>query len=86
MTTLNASAARRGFFSLVKRANKGHQVFRINHPKGSVVMLSEGDYENMLESLELLSIPGFRDSIKRSAGQVKKGQTLAFNEVFGEDQ
>ncbi len=35
--------------------------------------MSEEDYENLMETLELLSIPGFRASMKRSVAQMKRG-------------
>lgn len=74
---------RREFFELVKGAAKGHKVYRISHRQGSVVLVSEEDYDNLLETLELLSIPGFQKSIKKSVGQVEKGETSSFEEVFG---
>jgi antitoxin YefM len=85
MLTVSATDARREFFDLVKQANNSHQVYRIQHRKGSAVLLSEEDYDNLLESLELLSIPGFRASMKRSIAQMKRGQTLSLENVFGEE-
>ncbi len=46
--------------------------------------MSEEDYESLMESLELLAIPGFRASMKRSVAQMKRGQTLSFEEVLGD--
>ena len=85
MTTLSATDARREFFDLVKRATKGHRVYRIRHRKGAAVLMSEEDYESLLESLELLSIPGFRAGMKRSVAQLKRGQTLSLEEVLGDE-
>ena len=85
MTTLTATDARREFFDLVKRATEGHHVYRIRHRKKSAVLLSEEDYESLMESLELLSIPGFRASMKRSVAQLKRGETLAIEEVLGDE-
>lgn len=84
MTTLTATEARREFFNLVKRTSKGHRVYRIRHRNGSAVLMSEEDYESLMESLELLAIPGFRASMKRSVAQMKRGQTLSFEEVLGD--
>ena len=85
MTTLSATDARREILDLVKQANQGHQVYRIRHRKGSAVLMSEEDYESLIESLELLSIPGFRASMKRSAAQMKRGATLSLNELLGDE-
>ena len=84
MTTLTATEARREFFNLVKRTSKGHTVYRIRHRNGSAVLMSEEDYESLMESLELLAIPGFRASMKRSVAQMKRGDTLSFEEVLGD--
>ncbi len=83
MPTKTASDARREFFELVKGAANGHKVYRISHRQGSVVLLSEEDYDSLIETLELLSIPGFRKSIKKSVSQVEKGETYSFEDLFG---
>jgi len=84
MATVNATQARKEFFGLIKNAVKRHKVFRIRHRDGDVVLMSEEEYENLRETLELLSVPGFRESIRKSIQQMDKGQTYSFDEVFGE--
>jgi len=85
VTTLTATDARRGFFDVVKGAMDKHQVFRIHHRRGAVVLMAENDYESLLETMELLSMPGFRKSLKLSVDQMRRGDTLSCEEVFGED-
>ena len=85
MTTMTATDARREFFDVVKGATNKHLVYRINHRQGSVVLMAENDYESLMETMELLSTPGFRKSLKRSVEQMNKGETLSFEEVFGEN-
>jgi antitoxin YefM len=85
MTTLTATDARREFFELVKGANEKHEVYRIRHRKGSAVLLSEDDYDNLIETLNLLSIPGFMESIKQSIDQVENGETISFDDIFKQD-
>ena len=84
MTTLTATTARREFFDLVKGAAEGHKTFRIQHRRGAAVLLSEEDYEGLLESLELLSLPGFRQRLKASVKQMKAGDTVSMDEIFKE--
>jgi len=48
--------------------------------------MSEEDYEGLMETLELLSIPGFKESIKRSVQQMQKGETLPLEEVLGDSK
>ena len=83
MTTLSATAARREFFGLVKGAAEGHRTCRIQHRRGAAVLISEGEYEGLLESLALLSLPGFRRRLAASVKQVKAGDTVSMDELFG---
>jgi len=84
MTTMTATDARREFFDVVKGATDKHHVYRIHHRRGAVVLMAETDYENLIESMELLSTPGFRKSLKRSVDQMHRGETVPFEELFGE--
>jgi PHD/YefM family antitoxin component YafN of YafNO toxin-antitoxin module len=66
-----------------KQATTGHRVYGIRHRGGSAVLMSEEDYDkNLKEALELLAIPGFRASIKRSIAQMKRGKTLPLEAVL----
>jgi len=85
MNKLTATDARRDFFDIVRGATQKHQVYRIQHRNGSVVLLSEEEYDSLIETLELLSIKGSRESIERSVDQIKRGETVSFEEVFGAD-
>ena len=46
--------------------------------------MSENDYENLIETLELLSIPGFKKSIQEADMEIDKGETYSIDEVFSE--
>lgn len=82
MFNMNATEARRGFFELIKNVIKKHQICHIHHRDGDVVLMSQQEYEGLQETLELLSVPGFRESIARSIKQMKAGQTYSMDEVF----
>lgn len=84
MTSMKATDARKEFFDIVKNAINKHQIYHIHHKKGDVVLLSEEEFDSMQETLELFSIPGFRESIARSIKQMEKGETYSMDEVFGE--
>ena len=86
MAIISATKARTEFFDLIKDTINKHQVFHIHHRQGDVVLMSEEDYENLQETLELLSIPGFRDSIKKSIEQIEKGETYSMDDIFGKKQ
>jgi len=82
MTDINATEARQEFFNIIKNTIKKHQIYHIHHRDGDVVLMSEDEYESLQETLELLSIPGFRESIAKSVEQVEKGETFSIDEAF----
>lgn len=79
---MNATKARTELFGLIKSAVSRRQVYHIHHRDGDVVLMSQEEYEGLLETLELLSIPGFRKSIARSVRQMAGGDTFSLDEVF----
>ncbi len=83
MTTLSASNARSRLFDLVKRTTAAHEIYRIHHRSGDAVLISEAEYDSLVETIELLSIPGFRASIRRSLRDLKEGRSYSLDEVFG---
>ncbi len=83
MRTMSATEARSNFFEMIRHAVKGHRQFRIVSKRGDVVVLSEEDYESLLETLELLSTPGVLKGVKRARQDIKKGRTYSLEEVFG---
>ncbi|MBT6637412.1 MAG: prevent-host-death protein, partial [Candidatus Marinimicrobia bacterium] len=50
------------------------------------VLISEQEYDSLNETLALLSTPGFREDFEQSRLQEQKGETLSYEEVFGEKQ
>ena len=86
MKTLTMTEARKGFFELVRKTNETHETFHIRHKAGGAVLMSAAEYDSLLETLELLSIPDFRRSIAKSKREAERGETLGFEEVFGEQQ
>jgi len=84
MKILSTTAAKRDFFNLVKDVAEEHTIYQIQHTSGSAVLLSKEDYEGLLETLELLSVPGFRESIQKSQQQIADGETFSLDEILGE--
>lgn len=52
-----------------------HQIYRIHHRRGSVVLMAEDAYDSMIETMELLSTPGFRQSLKKPVVQMNREET-----------
>jgi len=85
MNMVTATEARKELFNLIRRALRGHDPVRIQHREGGVVLVSEEDYEGLLETLELLSISGMRDSIVEAEADVAAGRVASVDKVFGDD-
>ena len=81
--TVTATAARQDLFRLVKKSVKGHMPVRITSKDGDAVLISEEDYEGLLETLELLSKPGLRQSIAEARADIKAGRTKPLRAILG---
>lgn len=83
MKTLTATDARNNWFEILKSLIKGHRTYRITSKEGGAVLLSEEDYESLMETLELLSVPGLLKSVKQAKKEIKEGKTHSMDDVFG---
>jgi antitoxin YefM len=86
MTTLTATDARASLFELLRGANERHEIYHIRHRQGDAVLMSEAEYESLMETLALLSAPGFRDAFEQGRLEAQRGETRSFEEVFEEPQ
>ena len=86
MATITATHARKNFFNLIKGVNRRHEIYHINYKDGGAVLMSEDEFESLQETLELLSVPGFREKISKAGKEVLAGDTVSFEDVFGEPQ
>lgn len=86
MIGLTATDARKMFFELIRAATEKHQIYRVRHRSGNIVIMSEDEYESLLETINLLSVPGFREGFSQAVTEAERGETLSFEEVFGEPQ
>jgi antitoxin YefM len=84
MEKLTAAAAREDFENMVKLVTEENKVYQIESATDSAVLISYKEYEGLQETVELLSIPGFRESIQRSLQQIKNNETYSLDEVLGD--
>ena len=84
MTTITATSARKEFFDIVKGANTKHEVYHIHHKDGDVVLMSEEEYESLMETLNLLSSADFKEGLKKAQEEIDRGEVVTFDKVFGE--
>jgi antitoxin YefM len=82
MITINRTHARSNFFQLIKEVVQGHSSTRIASKDGNVILLSEEVYENLLETAELLSIPGMKKSLELSDEEIKQNKVHSFDDVL----
>jgi antitoxin YefM len=86
MTTLTATDARASLFELLRGANERHEIYHIRHRQGDAVLMSQDEYDSLMETLALLSAPGFREGYGKAIADAESGNTRSFEEVFGEPQ
>lgn len=73
--SIPASRARQNLFSLIKEVNDDQEAVLITSNAGNAVLVSESEWENMLEMQYLLSTPANRDWIMKSIEQADRGET-----------
>lgn len=67
MTNTNITAFRNNIFAYVEQAVVYGDVVNVSTKHGNAVLMSEEDYNSMMETLRLVSIPGMAESIKAAA-------------------
>lgn len=63
MTIINATEARAKLYRLIDKTAESHKPVIISGKRGNAVLISEEDWNDIQETLYLLSIPGMRKSI-----------------------
>jgi len=64
MPTYSATEARTKLARLIDQAAESHKPVRITGKRNNAILISEEDWNAVQESLNLLSIPGMRESIR----------------------
>jgi PHD/YefM family antitoxin component YafN of YafNO toxin-antitoxin module len=63
MTSVTATEARKSLYKLIDDVAVSHEPVQITGKRGSAMLVSEGDWRAIQETLHLVSIPGMRESI-----------------------
>ena len=63
MATLTVTEARANLYKLIDDTSVNHEPVIITGKRGNAVLLAEGDWNAITETLHLLSVPGMRGSI-----------------------
>ena len=79
--TISAAKANRRLYLLLRavRAVRSYVVTR--HGKPEAVMLSEEDYESLLETLDILSDQKLARDIKKAQQDLKAGKGISWNKA-----
>ncbi len=63
MTNTNATNLRKNLFDYLNSAVEFNDVINVNTKKGNAVILSEQEYNGIIETLYLCSIPGMKERL-----------------------
>lgn len=69
MTSIPITQARAALYRLVDEASASHEPVHITGRRNNAVLISEGDWNSVQETLYLLSIPGMRQSIRKGMAE-----------------
>ena len=69
MTSLPVTQARSRLCQLLDEAADSHEPIQITGKRSNAVLVSEGDWRSIQETLCLVSIPGMRDSIRKGLAE-----------------
>ena len=64
MTNTNATNLRKNLFSYLESAIDYNDVINVNTKKGNAIIISEAEYNSLLETLYLLSDPTMKEKIE----------------------
>ncbi len=63
MTNINITNFRKDIYELLEQTIKYNEPINISTKNGNAVVISEEDYNNIMETLYISSVPGLKDDI-----------------------
>jgi PHD/YefM family antitoxin component YafN of YafNO toxin-antitoxin module len=84
MQTIKISKDQSELVNIVKLVTTENRVYQLETAEDSVIILPYKEYEILKETIELLSIPGLRESLLTSLQQVSNNETYSLDEVLGD--
>lgn len=63
MLNTNATNFRNNMFEMLEQTIKFNEPINVSTKNGNAVVISEEDYNNLMETLMLISIPGMKEKI-----------------------
>jgi antitoxin YefM len=74
--SIPASTARQNLFPLIKQVNEDQEAVLITSNAGNAVLVSESEWENMLETVYLLGHPETRRNLDEALAQVANNEVI----------
>jgi antitoxin YefM len=74
--SIPASTARQNLFPLIKQVNEDQEAELITSNAGNAVLVSESEWENMLETVYLLGHPESRRNLDEALAQVANNEVI----------
>ena len=69
MTTVKISNVRKNIYSIIDQVIKYNKPVKISTKNGNAVIISEQDYNNIMETLYIFSIPGLKNELKKAMAE-----------------
>lgn len=63
MTTINITNFRKNIYELLEQTIRYNEPLNISTKNGNAVLLSEEDYNNLIETMYISSVPGLKEDI-----------------------
>lgn len=74
--SIPASTARQNLFPLIKQVNDDQEAVLITSNAGNAVLVSQSEWENMLETVYLLGHPESRRNLDEALAQAAAGEVM----------
>ena len=65
MTNINATNLRKNLYEYLNSAVEFNDIINVNTKKGNAIIISEEEYNGLMETLYLCSIPSMKDSLEK---------------------
>ena len=67
MTNINVTNFRKDIYTLLEKTINFNEPINISTKNGNAVVLSEEDYNSLMETVYIMSVPGLKDEILKRA-------------------
>ena len=82
MKTYTATSTRKELFTIFSNIVNNHEIYNVNYKDKGIVLIHQEDYEELLETLELLSEKEFREKLRKAENEIINNESYSFNEIF----